>query len=518
MSRSLLATALALTLGACATTPGQQSAQAGASARRPAAAQPAAVDALYSELTQTGADYSAGLDSYRRGEMEAARQKFSAARENWRMLAARCVKLAGCEVERVLAQQDAALAASASELLADNDGEPSAETDPAEKTVEPGEESPITADLPEAARAARLLRGKDLGEIIQLNAPTKAALEDWLTWQRPNLIEAYENYQYLRAAMWPAYEKAGLPEALLFGFLATESGGKVHAYSRAGAAGPLQFMYSTGARYGLGNDNGFDMRFDPAASARANVAYLNDELRSLNNNLELTLAAYNGGEGRIDRLAGGGSRSFWDPPLYYALPPETRDYVPVVLAAAYLFLHPERYNLKFPQIDARTSTVSLQAPISLNELTLCLGQEGTSARGWFRQLRNLNPRYEPNDPIAAGTALVLPTVAAPAYDRNCSDGPMLAMSADLHSAHPPQTPKNATNRLAIKPRQGGKAARGNKAYVVRKGETLGGIAKKFGCKDVRNIAAANGLRAPHYAIHAGQQLTVPDCQVVTAAR
>jgi len=86
--------------------------------------------------------------------------------------------------------------------------------------------------------------------------------------------------------------------------------------------------------------------------------------------------------------------------------------------------------------------VSLKAPISLNELTLCLGQEGTGARGWFRQLRNLNPRHEPNDPIPAGTAVVVPAVAASAYERNCADGPMLAMSADLHSSHPP-SPQNA---------------------------------------------------------------------------
>ena len=247
------------------------------------------------------------------------------------------------------------------------------------------------------------------------------------------------------------------------------------------------------------------------------MAYINDELRSLNNNLELSIAAYNGGEGRIDRLAGGGARSFWDASVYYALPPETRDYVPVVLAAAYLFLHPERYNLKFPQIDARTATVSLKTALSLNELTLCLGQEGTSARGWFRQLRNLNPRYEPNDPIAAGTALVLPAVAAPAYDRNCADGPMLAMSTDLHSAHPPTAPKNLPNRLAIKPRSGGKSVAAHaKTYVVRKGETLGAIARRFGC-NVQSIATANGLHAPHYAIHAGQQLSVPSC-AVTAAR
>jgi len=52
-------------------------------------------------------------------------------------------------------------------------------------------------------------------------------------------MESYENYQYMRALMWPAYERAGLPEALLFGILATESAGKVHAVSRAGAADEL---------------------------------------------------------------------------------------------------------------------------------------------------------------------------------------------------------------------------------------------------------------------------------------
>src|SRR3546814_19579029 len=102
----------------------------------------------------------------------------------------------------------------------------------------------------------------------------------------------------MRYLMWPEYEKAGLPEALLFGILAKESGGRVHAVSRSGASGPLQFMYSTGLRYGLGQVNGFDTRFDPQLSARANVAYLNDRFAALNHNLELALAAYNGGEGR----------------------------------------------------------------------------------------------------------------------------------------------------------------------------------------------------------------------------
>ena len=503
-----LAAALTLALTSCAQQPKR------APAPPPvAAADTAAVDAVYADLAKARADYDAGLNLYRHGEQNGARKVMDSAREQVRAASERCLKLRGCEIDRVLGAQDSMLVSAAKELTSEADGEDVASTAPVkDEPVEAGENPALATALPEAARAARLLKGKDLGAIIQLNAPTKAALEDWLTWQRPALMDAYENYQFLRAKMWPEYEKAGLPEALLFGFLATESGGKVHAYSKAGAAGPLQFMYYTGVRYGLGIDNGFDMRLDPAASARANVAYLNDELRSLNNNLELSLAAYNAGEGRIDRLAAGGSKSFWDASIYYALPPETRDYVPVVLAAAYLFLHPEKYNLKFPSIDTRTADIALKSTLSLNELTMCLGQDGGAQRGWFRQLRNLNPRSEANDALPAGAIVTVPASAAAAYERNCVDGATLAMSTDLHAAHPPAVPKAA--RVAAVERgkkgKGGKSSGGGK-YVVHKGDTLDSIARSHGCKSVQPIAQANKLKPPKYSLTAGQQLVVPSC-------
>jgi membrane-bound lytic murein transglycosylase D len=154
---------------------------------------------------------------------------------------------------------------------------------------------------------------------------------------------------------------ADLPEALLFGIMAKESGGKVHAVSRSGAAGPLQFMYATGTRFGLTSDDGFDTRYDPAASARANAEYINEQLGQFNNNLELTIAAYNGGEGRMRRLVGDDtSVSFYDPRIYNQLSQETRDYVPSVLAAAWLFLHPDSYNLRFPKMDGAPGKITLK--------------------------------------------------------------------------------------------------------------------------------------------------------------
>ncbi|MBL0027780.1 MAG: transglycosylase SLT domain-containing protein [Rhodanobacteraceae bacterium] len=182
-----------------------------------------------------------------------------------------------------------------------------------------------------------------------------------------------------------------------------------------------------GARLRLARNSGFDDRFDPALITRANADYLNDRFRELNNDLELALGAYNGGEGRMRRLSGNGSRGFWEAPVYNALPPETRDYVPMVLAAAWLFLHPEDYGLEFAKFDARPGQIVLERAMSINELSVCMGQFG-NPRGWFRTLRNLNPRYEADARIDARTTPDVPEAAAKAYAARCRSG-LLAQTA-----------------------------------------------------------------------------------------
>ena len=456
----------------------------------------AAIDAIYAEIERASVAADEALAKARDGDTATATQSLTAARESLAAAGGRCVATPGCEVERVLAVQDALIERQARELIGAAD--PASPTDETAFAEAGADGSPVVRAMPQAGRAVSLLNGRDLRSVIRLNDAVKASIEEWLTWMRPNLLEAYENYQYLRHRMWPEYEKAGLPEALLFGMLAKESGGKVHAVSRAGASGPLQFMYYTGLRYGLTQQGGFDQRFDPTAATRANVAYLNDQFRVLNNNLELALGAYNGGEGRMQRLAQGGRHGFWDPKVFEQLPPETRDYVPMVLAAAWLFLHPEDYNLEFPRIDAAPSQVVLARSLSINELAVCLGQHG-NPRGWFRTLRNLNPRYEAGTRIAAGARLELPKQAIPAYERHCKAGPLVETAIELANAKPPVAPPWRAATAAAQ------------THVVKRGETLSSIARKFKCGDVKRIAAANRIKAPGYAIHVGQKLVVPAC-------
>lgn len=424
-------------------------------------------------------------------EAESARQ---ALRESARA----CLEVAGCGAERVLAGYErlAALGLAVGEGFA---AELPAEALEAEfVAADQDVGSPVLDDLPEAARSITLLNGRELSELIRLNTPVKSAMVEWLTWMRPQLVTAYENYQYMRHLMWPEYEQAGLPEALLFGILAKESGGRVHAVSRAGASGPLQFMYQTGLGYGLGRVDGFDTRFDPQLASRASVRYLNDRFRELNGSLELALAAYNGGEGRMRRLhQSTGGRGFWNARVFGQLPRETQDYVPMVLAAAWLFLHPDEVGLEFPQVDARPSSFALEHASTLNELTLCLGQGGTRD-GWFRVLRNLNPRYEPHTPIARGTHLLGPQPLVEAYARNCVEGERLALARDLSSSNRPSAPALASASAA-------------RNYTVRSGDSLHSIARRHRCT-VDQLARGNGIRAPRYLIKPGQRLALSGCR------
>lgn len=481
-----LSLAVVTLLAGCASAPGK------------APASPS-LNALYGQLDAASKGYENALRQAREGDDQASQKTLVAALDQLKKASAQCDSTPGCEPQRFYSVFDRLLRLKDGSAIGDEGLETAGEsTSPDGATVG-------AAGLPQAQRSVTLLHGQKLSELIAMNGPVKAALEMWLTQWRPNLMDAWVNYQYLRHEMWPQYQKADLPEAVLFGILAKESGGKVHAVSRSGAAGPLQFMYATGVRFGLSSDSGFDTRFDPAEAARANAQYLNEQLRVFNNNLELTLAAYNGGEGRMRRLAGDRlGVSFYDPSVYDELSQETRDYVPAVLAAAWLFLHPQSYNLRFPKIDGQPGQVVLKRSASISELTICLGNAGDMPEGWFRTLRNLNPRFDPEAQQPVGTTVYLPKALEASYASRCVDGPWPILAADLHNA---VVPKPAAIAPAPTPAVSSKRAR---RYRVRTGDTLISIVHKLRCSSVREVAEANHLT--RHQIRVGQVLTVPECR------
>ena len=103
--------------------------------------------------------------------------------------------------------------------------------------------------------------------------------------------------------------------ALVLAVIGIESAGKADALSSAGAQGLMQLIPATATRFGVTDST------DTAQNIKGGVAYLNWLMDHFNNDPLMVLAAYNAGEGAVDANSG-------IPPY-----PETRDYVPKVLAA-----------------------------------------------------------------------------------------------------------------------------------------------------------------------------------------
>ncbi|WP_159744543.1 transglycosylase SLT domain-containing protein [Luteimonas cellulosilyticus] len=469
-------------------------------------------------VVQVANDDPAGLDAS------------NAALEDMEDIIIACEKVRGCGLSQLLTTYKRLLKADADAQVPSEDA-----TDLT--LVDDG--SMPTGNVPDAANAAALLREDErFVRMVQLNPAVQEGIRRWLTDMRVSLITSHENYQYMQHLMSPAFKRSGLPEALLFGILAKESNGRVHARSRAGAAGPLQFMPATGRRFGLGPDgSGFDTRYDPRLAADAAAVYLNERFAQHGNEIEYWLAGYNGGEGRalrIYREANG--RSFWDPGVYNQFPAETKDYVPMVIAAAWLYLHPQEYGLTFPKVDARPQTFRLERPASIYELTICLGNGGTRD-GYMRALRNLNPSYEADAWIPRGTTLNGTVRIASLYKRWCTSGPRAQRAQDLVNGTPrvgvvrtgavevlptatpdgtaipaPASVESATPATPDAPvaTPAAPAAAPARTHRVVSGENLGRIAQQYGC-EVATLARANGLQAPAYAVRPGQTLTLEGC-------
>ena len=125
----------------------------------------------------------------------------------------------------------------------------------------------------------------------------------------------------------------GMPRDLIYLAMA-ESGFQNHAKSWAKAVGPWQFMPATGKKFGLNIDWYVDERRDPLKASIAAANYLKT-LHNLFGSWELATAGYNAGEGKIGRaIRMYHTKDFWDLTKGRYLKPETKNYVPKIMALA----------------------------------------------------------------------------------------------------------------------------------------------------------------------------------------
>ncbi len=270
------------------------------------------------------------------------------------------------------------------------------------------------------------------------------------------------------------FRAEGLPLDLAYVPL-IESAFNPNAVSRARAQGVWQFMAGTAAENGLKRDWYIDERSDPEKATRAAAAYLQTLAGTFDGDWHLALASYNGGPGLVQRaLKRSGFSDFWDlvtkRPGY--LPRETREYVPMILAAMVIARNPTQYGFEPPsERPLEYEKVAVPRPVDLRRIAEWAGT-GVS------QIQDLNPE------LLRWTT----PIRYPGYEIKVPKGTAAAIEARLAESTPADTASLNW-------------------YTVKRGDTLTKIAAKLGVSRA-NLAAANYLsaRAP---VSAGQDLIIP---------
>ena len=174
--------------------------------------------------------------------------------------------------------------------------------------------------------------------------------------------------------------------------------------SPKGAAGPWQFMPSTGSAYGLAQRGSVDKRYDFECSTDSAFLYLND-LYKRYRNWSLAIAAYNCGDKRIlDESRSQGVRDYY----HLKLPQETERYVFRILAIKAVLSNPAQYGYNLPkgwgyqELQLDRVSVSLSRPTSIQTLA-------SSAGITYREFKQLNPIFRSDDIPAGNHEIKLPS-------------------------------------------------------------------------------------------------------------
>ena len=263
---------------------------------------------------------------------------------------------------------------------------------------------------------------------------------------------------------FPIIEEALLREGLpveLRALPIIESALSTTAVSPMGAVGLWQFMPTTGKSYGLEINSLIDERRDPVRATQAACRYLKD-LFAIYNDWSLAIAAYNCGPGNVNKaIARSGGKNFWE--IYDYLPRETRGYVPAFIGASYAYAYHRQHG-----IDPTDAPIPLSVDtIRVNRL-MHMGQISSTLDLPIETLRLLNPQYKLD--IIPATAkpytLVLPQRYVMQY---------IARESEIQAKDSMYLKEYINPANLDKKRQ----ERSGSVYTVKKGDTLGAIARRY---------------------------------------
>lgn len=326
----------------------------------------------------------------------------------------------------------------------------------------------LTAELPinawqKIAKAHGFAEGLNNAEI--------AKYRDWYTGRQRYFDRLGARAQLYMAHIVEEFESNNLPlELALLPFI--ESAYNPFAYSPSGAAGLWQFMRPTGDHLGLKRDQWYDGRRDVISSTDAAVRYFKYLNKRFKGDWLLTLAAYNAGEGTVNKAMRenrrkGKASDFWS----LSLPGETRAYVPKLIALAQVTASPADYQLVLPNIPTQVyfEVVDLPQQIDLYQVSLLAEM---SIDGVYR----LNPGNQQSaTPPEGPHRLLIPQHKTAGFASRLSD-----------------TPKDSWLKV--------------RKYKVQQGDTLSEIAQRHGLTS-QSLMAQNNMGSSR--IRAGQILKIP---------
>ena len=268
------------------------------------------------------------------------------------------------------------------------------------------------------------------------------------------------------------FRAEGLPLDLAYIPL-IESAFKPSALSRAKARGVWQFMHGTALENGLKADWYLDERADPVKATQAAAKYLKT-LFGMFEDWHLAMASYNGGPGRVKRaLTRSRKNDFWQLAASSRyLPRETRDYVPMILAAVIIAKNPAQYGFEIVPM-APTPTESVTVPPALD-----LRRVAEWAEVPIDEIQRLNPEFRRwTTPVKSGEYMI-----------KVPEGTAERVREGLGAAEPAQL-----NAMQF--------------HTVKRGETIATIARKLKVNRA-DLAEANYLRISA-KLQAGQKLIIP---------
>jgi membrane-bound lytic murein transglycosylase D len=355
-----------------------------------------------------------------------------------------------------------------------------------------------------------IMRLRALPTIIEMpfNQPVKKALDFYLM-RRRALVERMVSvgFNYYFPIFENALQKYELPSELKY-LACIESALRQNAYSPARAAGLWQFIPATGIMQGLEVNSYIDERYDLYKSTDAACKFLK-KLYNKFDDWHLAIAAYNCGPGNIDKAIArsGGHRTFWE--IYNYLPQETRAYVPFFIAATYVMTYHCEHGLcgSVTDIPVECDTVMVNRMVHFEQIAHCLNLP-------MEVVESLNPQYIRD--IVPGSPEKPHSITLPA-DKSISflerqDSIFAYKAETLLPRNGRITEVSTRGRRNEYVRQGGNrgssgsTASSGRIYTVRKGESLGSIARKHHTTSAK-IKKLNKLKSN--VIHPGQKLRLP---------